>query len=73
MSKKDTDWATSAKGNQWRRYNGQNIVVGAKKNGRYWALHFDGISESGKFSDKDYASLGEAQNAAENMVGDVNE
>ena len=34
---KDTSWATSSKGNLWRRLDGQVLIVGEKKNGRYWA------------------------------------
>jgi hypothetical protein len=35
---RDTDWARSAKGNQWKRQNGKVLVVGQKKDGSYWAL-----------------------------------
>lgn len=35
----DTDWATSAKGNEWRRINGVVLVVGRRKtDGKYWAM-----------------------------------
>lgn len=34
----DTDWATSARGNDWRRVNGKVLVVGKKKSGGYWAM-----------------------------------
>lgn len=33
----DTDWATSAKGNHWRRLDGVVLVVGEKKTGGFWA------------------------------------
>jgi hypothetical protein len=33
----DTDWARSAKGRFWKRTNGIALIVGEKKNGRYWA------------------------------------
>lgn len=37
--KHDTDWATSAKGNEWRRINGVVLVVGRRKtDGKYWAM-----------------------------------
>jgi len=34
----DTDWAISAKGNDWRRLNGKLLVVGKNKTGGYWAM-----------------------------------
>jgi hypothetical protein len=33
----DTDWARSIKGRLWKRTNGIALIVGEKKNGRYWA------------------------------------
>lgn len=33
----DTDWATSSKGNQWRRINGKLLIVGKNKSGGFWA------------------------------------
>ena len=33
----DTDWATSAKGNTWRRINGVTLIVGKRKDGGWWA------------------------------------
>ena len=36
-SNQDTDWATSSKGNQWRRINGKLLVVGQNKTGGFWA------------------------------------
>ena len=33
----DTSWTLSAKGNHWRRVNGEVLIVGKGKNGRYWA------------------------------------
>lgn len=35
FSNQDTDWAISAKGNNWRRINGVVIVVGGKKTGAF--------------------------------------
>ena len=33
----DTDWARSPKGRLWKRTDGIALIVGGKKNGRYWA------------------------------------
>ena len=55
----DTDWATSAKGNLWKRANGIVCVVGERKDGRYWARRGDDFV-SGSFS-----TLSEATRAAE--------
>ena len=46
---KDTDWAMSAKGNQWRRQNDKAMVVGQKKDGKWWAM-FDGTFAKGSFN-----------------------
>ncbi len=38
-SNRDTEWATSAKGNYWRRISGLVLVVGRAKSGtHYWAM-----------------------------------
>jgi hypothetical protein len=56
----DTSWALSAKGNYWRRLNGQVLVVGqSKTNDNYWAMR-DGEFLKGKFF-----SRVQAQHAAE--------
>lgn len=34
----DTQWSTSQKGNEWRRIDGKVLVVGRRKDGRYWAM-----------------------------------
>jgi hypothetical protein len=44
----DTDWSTSQKGNEWRRIDGKVLVVGRKKDGRYWAM-VDGEFLEGSF------------------------
>ena len=44
----DTNWATSGKGNEWRRSNGKLLVVGRKKTGGYWAM-IDGSFIPGNF------------------------
>lgn len=55
----DTDWATSSKGNLWKRTNGVVCVVGQRKDGGYWARRGDNFV-SGSFS-----TLSEAKRAAE--------
>ena len=55
----DTEWATSAKGNVWRRINGIGLVVGKRKDGRWWARRGEDFIK-GSFSTKQ-----EAKNAAE--------
>lgn len=57
----DTDWATSAKGNEWRRINGVVLVVGRRKtDGKYWAMR------DGDFLKESYATEAMAKRAAEN-------
>lgn len=56
---RDTEWATSAKGNIWKRTNGVALVVGKKKDGRWWARRGEDFIK-GSFSTKQ-----EAKNAAE--------
>ena len=59
----DTTWATSAKGNQWRRLNKKVLVVGQfKDNDFYWAMR-DGEFLKGRFE-----SIQGAQYAAENGI-----
>jgi hypothetical protein len=55
----DTEWATSAKGNTWKRINGIGLVVGKRKDGRWWARRGEDFIK-GSFSTKQ-----EAKNAAE--------
>jgi hypothetical protein len=55
----DTDWATSAKGNSWRRKDGIALIAGKRRDGRYWARRGDDFV-SGSFS-----TLTEAKRAAE--------
>ena len=33
----DTDWATSTKGNTWRRMDGLVLIVGKRKDGKWWS------------------------------------
>lgn len=50
----DTDWATSAKGNTWRRINGVALIVGKRKDGRWWARRGNDFLV-GSFPSKDAA------------------
>lgn len=50
-STKDTDWATSAKGNIWKRTNGIALIVGKRKDGKWWARRGDDFVK-GSFSTK---------------------
>jgi len=46
----DTEWATSAKGNEWRGIDGKVLVVGYSRTaGKYWAM-CDGDFAEGTFS-----------------------
>ena len=56
---RDTEWATSAKGNTWKRINGIGLVVGKRKDGRWWARRGD------EFVKGSFASKIQAMNAAE--------
>ena len=57
----DTDWAISAKGNEWRRINGVVLVVGRRKtDGKYWAMR------DGNFLKDSFATEALAKRAAEN-------
>jgi hypothetical protein len=55
----DTEWATSVKGNTWKRINGIGLVVGNRKDGQWWARRGDDFVK-GSFTSKI-----EAMNAAE--------
>lgn len=59
FSNEDTDWATSTKGNRWRRLNGTVFIVGESKYGGYWAR----VGED--FLKGSFASIEEAQAACE--------
>ena len=54
-----TEWATSAKGNTWRRINGVTLIVGQRKDGKWWARRGDEFVK-GSFESKTLA-----KNAAE--------
>lgn len=58
----DTDWATSAKGNEWRRIDGLVLVAGQnKETGKYWAMC------DGDFAKGSYSSMWDAMHAAERL------
>ena len=52
--KQNTEWATSAKGNTWKRTNGVPMIVGQRKDGKFWARRGDSFIE-GSFSSIDAA------------------
>jgi hypothetical protein len=58
-STRDTEWATSAKGNTWRRINGVTLIVGQRKDGKWWARRGD------EFVKGSFESKIQAKNAAE--------
>jgi len=64
----DTEWATSSKGNTWRRKNGKALIVGLnKKTNKYWARRGDDFVK-GSFNTKREAMI-----AAEfDVAGDIN-
>ena len=55
----DTEWATSFKGNTWKRAGGIALIVGKRKDGKWWARRGDDFIK-GSFTSKI-----EAMNAAE--------
>ena len=59
----DTDWALSAKGNYWRRYEGKLLVTGTKFGDFYW------VRIDHDFMDEQFFTLEEAQDAADAEVG----
>lgn len=59
----DTEWATSAKRNEWRRLNEKLLVVGRKKNGAYWAM-FNGEFIEGAFESESTAKTAAEQQCA---------
>jgi hypothetical protein len=58
----DTEWAVSARGNQWRRIDGKVLVVGTKDEINYWAMI------DGTFLDEKFESAEQAQSALEDKV-----
>jgi hypothetical protein len=59
----DTDWATSAQGNHWRRTSGLVLVAGRAKNG----THFWGMID-GEFIDGYFDTLADAMEACEDRA-----
>lgn len=55
----DTQWANSKKGNWWRRKNGVALIVGERKDGRFWARRGD------NFMQGSYETIADAQRGAE--------
>ena len=62
----DTDWAESAKGNEWRRLNEKVLVVGQKKTGAYWAM-FNGNFIEGEFESESNAKKAAEQQCAKEL------
>lgn len=59
-SSKDTDWATARSGNIWKRSNGIPMIVGKRKDGRWWARRGDDFIKGSFYTEQ------EAKRAAEN-------
>ena len=64
--KYDTEWATSAKRNVWRRLNEKILVVGRKKGGAYWAM-FNGEFIEGEFETESIAKKAAEQQCAKEL------
>ena len=62
FSNQDTNWAISSKGNQWRRINGNLLVVGRNKNGGFWVRVGDDFVK-GKFPTEMAAKVAAAKEA----------
>lgn len=58
-SSKDTEWAIARSGNFWKRSNGIPMIVGKRKDGRWWARRGD------DFIKGSFATEEEAKSAAE--------
>jgi hypothetical protein len=63
----DTDWATSSKGNCWRRKDGIALIAGKRKDGGYWARRGD------DFLPGSFATLEEAKSALETDSSDYDD
>jgi hypothetical protein len=64
---RDTDWATSTKGNSWRRKDGIALIAGKRKDGGYWARRGD------DFLPGSFATLEEAKSALETDSSDYDD
>lgn len=60
----DTDWATSSKGNYWRRKDGIVLIAGKRKDGGYWARRDE------DFLPGSFASIEAAKSALEDDSSD---
>lgn len=60
----DTQWALSQKGNWWRRVNGVALIVGKRKDGRFWARRGD------DFIQGSFASIEEAKRCLDFGISD---
>lgn len=63
----DTQWALSQKGNWWRRKNGVALIVGERKDGRFWARRGD------DFIQGSFASVEEAKHCLDFGASDKDE
>ena len=52
----DTEWATSSKGNIWRRSNGIALVIGKRRDGKWWARRGD-VFLKGSFNSQQTAMM----------------
>ena len=55
----DTQWEISRKGNWWRRKGGVALIVGERRDGRYWARR------GNDFMQGSYGTVTEAKRGAE--------
>jgi len=65
---RDTEWATSAKGNTWKRINGIALIVGKRKDGRWWARRGDDFLKGSFASKQDAMTAAEYGNAGEDTA-----
>jgi hypothetical protein len=56
---RDTEWATSAKGNTWKRINGIALIVGKRKDGTWWARRGDDFIKGSFFTKQEAMSAAE--------------
>lgn len=62
----DTEWASSSKGNDWRRISGLVLVVGRAKGGtHFWAMI------DGEFIDGYFDTLADAMEACEDRANRI--
>jgi hypothetical protein len=56
---RDTEWATSSKGNTWKRINGIALIVGKRKDGKWWARCGDDFIKGSFFTKQEAMSAAE--------------